>query len=121
MPLDCAHFVKTGRSWVEVVMFSEVEPSNRRARVFFLRYMQVKVLYFGVLKDMVGHRSSEMELPEGLSVAELVKLHEAKLESSAGFWSSIAVAVNQQYAKAEDVLHDGDEVALLPPVSGGLR
>jgi molybdopterin converting factor subunit 1 len=101
-------------------MFSEFEPSNRRARVFFLRYMQVKVLYFGVLKDMVGHRSSEMELPEGVSVAGLVKRHELQLKSSAEFWSSIAVAVNQQYAKAEDLLHDGDEVALLPPVSGGL-
>jgi sulfur-carrier protein len=83
--------------------------------------MKVRVLYFGVLKDMVGHRSSEMDLPEGLSVAELVERHEAQLGSSTEFWDSIAVAVNQHYAKAEEVLHDGDEVALLPPVSGGLR
>ncbi|RZU42973.1 molybdopterin converting factor subunit 1 [Edaphobacter modestus] len=83
--------------------------------------MQVTVLYFGVLKDMVGHRSSEMDLPEGLSVAGLVERHAAQLGSSGEFWDSIAVAVNQQYAKAEDVLHDGDEIALLPPVSGGLR
>jgi molybdopterin converting factor small subunit len=34
-------------------------------------------------------------------------------------WESIAVAVNQEYARAGDVLKDGDEVALLPPVSGG--
>jgi molybdopterin converting factor small subunit len=36
-------------------------------------------------------------------------------------WDSIAVAVNQEYAKADVVLKDGDEVALLPPVSGGLE
>jgi molybdopterin converting factor subunit 1 len=82
--------------------------------------MQVTVLYFGVLKDMVGHRSSEMDLPEGLPVAGLVERHAAQLGSSREFWASIAVAVNQHYAKAEDVLQDGDEVALLPPVSGGL-
>lgn len=81
----------------------------------------MRVLYFGILKDIVGRRFSEMDLPEGLSVAELVERHEREKEGSAKVWSSIAVAVNQQYAKPEDVLHDGDEVALLPPVSGGLR
>jgi molybdopterin converting factor subunit 1 len=81
--------------------------------------MQVRVLYFGVLKDMVGHRSCEMDLPEGSSVAELVDRHRAQLRASKELWDSIAVAVNQQYAKAVEVLRDGDEVALLPPVSGG--
>jgi molybdopterin converting factor subunit 1 len=81
--------------------------------------MQVRVLYFGVLKDMVGHRSCEMDLPEGLSVGELVERHGAQMGASKELWDSIAVAVNQQYAKAGDVLQDGDEVALLPPVSGG--
>lgn len=81
----------------------------------------MRVLYFGILKDVVGHSSLEMELPEGLSVAELVKRHEWEKKTSAKVWSSIAVAVNQQYAKPGDVLRDGDEVALLPPVSGGLR
>jgi molybdopterin converting factor small subunit len=61
-----------------------------------------------------------MEVPEGFSVAELVKRHEAEQGSSRQFWDSIAVAVNQRYAKAEDILRDGDEVALLPPVSGGV-
>ena len=83
--------------------------------------MQVRVLYFGILKDVVGRSSSEMELPEGLSVAELVALHERERGGSVELWSSIAVAVNQQYAKPGDILRDGDEVALLPPVSGGLR
>jgi molybdopterin converting factor subunit 1 len=102
-----------------LVMFSRVEPSNA-VLAYSFGDMQVRVLYFGVLKDMVGHRSCEMDLPEGLSVAELVEFHRAQLASKE-LWGSIAVAVNQQYAKAGDVLQDGDEVALLPPVSGGWR
>jgi molybdopterin converting factor subunit 1 len=79
--------------------------------------MRVRVLYFGVLKDLVGRSSTEMTLREGLSVAELLEVHRGL--AAALVWDSIAVAVNQEYARAEDVLKDGDEVALLPPVSGG--
>jgi molybdopterin converting factor small subunit len=60
-----------------------------------------------------------MELKEGASVADLLALHRG--QGTAGVWDSIAVAVNQEYARAEDVLKDGDEVALLPPVSGGVE
>ena len=42
-------------------------------------------------------------------------------DGNAEWMQSIAVAVNQEYARAADVLRDGDEVALLPPVSGGVR
>jgi molybdopterin converting factor subunit 1 len=79
--------------------------------------MRVSVLYFGVLKDVVGHRRSEMDLMEGATVAELLGVHRAMGLNS--IWDSIAVAVNQEYARGADVLKDGDEVALLPPVSGG--
>ena len=75
------------------------------------------VLYFGVLKDVMGHRSVVMDMAEGASVAELLALHRGP--RAASVWESIAVAVNQEYARAEVVLKDGDEVALLPPVSGG--
>jgi molybdopterin converting factor subunit 1 len=81
--------------------------------------MRVTVLYFGVLKDVMGQRSAVMEIAEGVSVAELLALHRSSEEAAGSIWDSIAVAVNQEYARAEDVLKDGDEVALLPPVSGG--
>jgi molybdopterin converting factor small subunit len=77
--------------------------------------MRVKVLYFGVLKDYFGD-SADVGLPDGADVAALLVQHEDRANI---IWKSIAVAVNRQYAKAGDVLHDGDEVALLPPVSGG--
>ena len=81
--------------------------------------MRVCVLYFGVLKDVVGRGRSEMELAEGASVAELLEAHRGLAKGP--IWESIAVAVNQEYARAGDVLKDGDEVALLPPVSGGIE
>ena len=81
--------------------------------------MRVRVLYFGVLKDVAGQSRGEMELEEGASVADLLALHRGA--RTAAVWDSIAVAVNQEYARAEDVLKDGDEVALLPPVSGGIE
>jgi molybdopterin synthase catalytic subunit len=75
------------------------------------------VLYFGVLKDVIGHGSTVMEVAEGSSVAELLAMHRGLVAGSV--WDSIAVAVNQEYARADCLLQDGDEVALLPPVSGG--
>jgi molybdopterin converting factor subunit 1 len=95
------------------------ESNDSEGMVAYSVWMQVRVLYFGVLKDVAGHRSAVMELAEGASVAELVKLH--REASASAVWDSIAVAVNQEYARVDDVLKDGDEVALLPPVSGGLE
>ncbi|HEX3969494.1 MAG TPA: MoaD/ThiS family protein [Edaphobacter sp.] len=79
----------------------------------------MRVLYFGVLKDVAGRGRAEMEMEDGASVADLLARHRGMAAGSV--WDSIAVAVNQEYARAEDVLRDGDEVALLPPVSGGCR
>ena len=78
--------------------------------------MRVRVLYFGVLKDVMGLGRAEMELSEGSTVADLLAMHRG---AASPMWDSIAVAVNQEYARVGDVLKDGDEVALLPPVSGG--
>jgi molybdopterin converting factor subunit 1 len=78
--------------------------------------MRVRVLYFGVLKDSLGRESEMVELVEGARVADVM----ARFEKEGAEWTrSIAVAVNREYARREDVLRDGDEVALLPPVSGG--
>jgi molybdopterin converting factor subunit 1 len=94
---------------------------SQRVRVGYSVWMRVCVLYFGVLKDLVGHGRSEMDLAEGASVAELLEAHRGLAKGRESLWESIAVAVNQEYAKAGDVLKDGDEVALLPPVSGGIQ
>jgi molybdopterin converting factor subunit 1 len=82
--------------------------------------MRVRVLYFGVLKDAFGRDGEAMELVDGASVADLIAVCRGRYAGAAGVWGSMAVAVNQEYARAGAVLKDGDEVALLPPVSGGL-
>ncbi|MBS1801581.1 MAG: MoaD/ThiS family protein [Acidobacteria bacterium] len=76
----------------------------------------MRVLYFGVLKETLGRESEMVDLAEGACVADVLARfgNEEQMRS-------IAVAVNHEYARREDVLRDGDEVALLPPVSGGVR
>ena len=90
----------------------------QQVRSRILLKMRVRVLYFGVLKESLGRESEQVELAEGARVADLMARYE---DGNAEWMQSIAVAVNQEYARAVDVLRDGDEVALLPPVSGGAR
>ena len=79
--------------------------------------MQVRVISFGILKDWMGSPATTVELPEGASVGELL----GRLGESAPseLLKGIAVSVNAEYATAAQVLKEGDEVGLLPPVSGG--
>lgn len=84
--------------------------------------MRVKVLCFGVLKDLLGIATDDLELSEGSTVADLLRILQRRtsnLRMDAKVWQSLAVAVNREYSSTVAVLRDGDEVALLPPVSGG--
>src|SRR5437588_12820074 len=81
--------------------------------------MRVRVLLFGVLKDIFQRSEDWLDLSSGATVADLLD-HYRKLAPEKGkFFHSLALAVNQQYASSADPLREGDEVALLPPVSGG--
>jgi MoaE-MoaD fusion protein len=79
--------------------------------------MQVRVLLFGVLKESFGANATDIELSDGARVADLLKQLAASRPMLA--LNSLAVSVNAEFANASQVLHDGDEVGLLPPVSGG--
>jgi molybdopterin converting factor subunit 1 len=81
--------------------------------------MRVRVLFFGILKEMAGRPSDEIDLPEGSSVADVLRRYEGEIPRLKESLSSLAMAVNQQYARPETRLKPNDEVALLPPVSGG--
>jgi molybdopterin synthase catalytic subunit len=78
--------------------------------------MKVKVVSFGILKDWLGAAERSVELPEGATVAELLERLNAQRAPLA---RGIAVSVNAEFSSATQVLRDGDEVGLLPPVSGG--
>jgi len=83
--------------------------------------MQVKVLFFGQLKDVVGAAEDRVELPEGASVDDLLAHYRKRFPRWEQFRPSLAVAVNQEYADAAAPLNGGDEVAFIPPVSGGAQ
>lgn len=81
--------------------------------------MRVKMLYFGPARDASGRAEEVLSLEEGSSVRSLldrVSEEHAKLRRMRG---SVKVAVNEEIAKGDEVLEDGDVVALLPPVAGG--
>jgi molybdopterin converting factor subunit 1 len=81
--------------------------------------MHVRVLFFGRLKEIVGMAEDTVELSDGARVEDLFARYGAKFPELARFRSSVAAAVNQQYAGWSAPLNNNDEVAFLPPVSGG--
>jgi MoaE-MoaD fusion protein len=81
--------------------------------------MQVRVLFFGLLKDLAGRGFELITMPDEATVGDVLEYYAKQFASIRGGLSSIAISVNQEYAKREVKLHAGDEVALLPPVSGG--
>jgi molybdopterin synthase catalytic subunit len=82
--------------------------------------MRVTLLTFGILRDLLGDFEGAVELPSGSTVRDLLDhCHIQASEGPAAIWSALAVAVNREYVPASHSLRDGDEVALLPPVSGG--
>src|SRR3954468_10551241 len=81
--------------------------------------MQIRVLFFGMLKDLVGLDADSPSLPDDATVGDLLAHYEANFPKMKPYLPSLAVAVNQEFATPAASLRDGDEVGLLPPVSGG--
>jgi len=81
--------------------------------------MRIRVLFFGILKEIAGLSADSPELPDHARLADVLEHYERKLPRFKEFIPSMAVSVNQEYASPEVRLKSGDEVALLPPVSGG--
>jgi molybdopterin synthase catalytic subunit/molybdopterin converting factor small subunit len=72
-----------------------------------------------MLKEIAGRSTENVDLQEGASVRDLLGHYESQLPALKNLLPSVALAVNQQYAAPDTVLGPDDEVALLPPVSGG--
>ena len=81
--------------------------------------MRVRVLFFGQLKEIVGVAQEEAELSDGARVEDLFERYGRRFPKLAEFRPSIAASINQEYALWTASLSTGDEVAFLPPVSGG--
>lgn len=82
--------------------------------------MQVRVLFFGLLKDVIGKENDTLSLEDEATVNSVVDHYQQKAPRLRELLPSLAISVNQEYARAGTKLNDGDEIALLPPVSGGI-
>lgn len=81
--------------------------------------MKIRLLAFASAGDALGATEMELELPEGSRVADLRARLDRDHPALAPLWPRLAIAVDGRISGPDEVLEDGIEVALLPPVSGG--
>jgi molybdopterin synthase catalytic subunit len=81
--------------------------------------MKVNVLFFGITHDLTGCAEEQVELPDGESLAGLRRRYETRFPRLVSVGDSLLLAVNHEIAHDATALRDGDEVAFMPPVSGG--
>ncbi|MGP8242931.1 MAG: molybdopterin converting factor subunit 1 [Bryobacteraceae bacterium] len=81
--------------------------------------MRVRVLFFGKLRDMAGRAEEETEIAEGADLAAVFAAYAARYPAIDALRGRIAMARNQEFAEPSARLAEGDEIAFLPPVSGG--
>jgi molybdopterin converting factor subunit 1 len=81
--------------------------------------MKVTVKFFASVREVIGVRAETIEVADGASVGDVWKLYVAKFPRLEKM--GLGYAVNHEYSGPERVLKDGDDLALIPPVSGGCR
>lgn len=83
--------------------------------------MRARVLFFGMLKEVVGLSAEEIDLPQGADLATVFERYAVRTPRLRELAPSIVAARNQEFAALSTAVTDGDEVAFLPPVSGGIE
>ena len=81
--------------------------------------MNVTVKYFAVCHEMLDRSEEEMELPDGATIITSLERLEAEWPEIAEIYEVMQMSVNWEYATEHTELAEGDEVALIPPVTGG--
>lgn len=81
--------------------------------------MKIKVLFFASCRDAVGGKELVLDLPEGTTAAGLKDEVTSRYPRLAPLREKLLIAANAEYVDGTTVLKDGDEIALIPPVSGG--
>ena len=82
--------------------------------------MEVIVRYFAGHRDIIGRAEERIALAAGATVGDLWECLVARYPRLDGYSGRLLYAVNQEFATLATDLHDGDEIAFIPPVSGGL-
>lgn len=80
--------------------------------------MHIKILFFGILKDITNSNSQELEIDKDINIEQFVIVLQEKFKGFPNI-DAFTVAVNEEYVEKEFVLKDNDIVAIIPPVSGG--
>jgi molybdopterin converting factor subunit 1 len=81
--------------------------------------MRVTVKLFAILRERANTSELQLDLADRATVADARQVIVQKLPEIAPLLNRVAFAVNRSYVSCESVLDDGDELALIPPVSGG--
>lgn len=80
---------------------------------------KVKILFFATLRDYVGTKSFELEIPAGLTIGGLTMMLAETYPRLGKIKDSMMAAINHEYAAEEQVIPQDAEIAFFPPVSGG--
>jgi molybdopterin converting factor subunit 1 len=81
--------------------------------------VRVKVLFFGMLRDIVGRTEEHIDLADGAELDTIFRHYARQFPRLADLQSSIVLACNHEFRERSAVVQEGDEIAFLPPVSGG--
>ncbi len=81
--------------------------------------MQVQILYFASVREALGRGSDELSLPDGARVSDALSWLGAQSTAVAALLPTVRVAINRRFGSLDDPLSDGDELVLVPPISGG--
>jgi MoaE-MoaD fusion protein len=81
--------------------------------------MEIRVLFFGLLKDVCGRAEDRLQAPDGADAGYVFDHYAALFPKLREMAASIVIARNQEFSTRSQTLTDGDEIGLLPPVSGG--
>jgi len=81
--------------------------------------VRVKVLFFGMLKDIVGRAEDHIEVADGSRLESVFTSYARQFPRLTDLQASIVLACNQEFCDRSAAIREGDEIAFLPPVSGG--
>jgi MoaE-MoaD fusion protein len=81
--------------------------------------MQVKLLFFATLQDIVGARQLQLDVPAGSTIGDLLTRLEVSYPRIKDYRPVLLTAINEDYVGKDARISEGDEVAIFPPVSGG--